>query len=93
MTGRDYLLQQPTVRSIMCEVADKYGLCLVDLIGPSRERKLAWPRQEIFWRCANETKASLPQIGRELGRDHTTVIHGIRKHQARIEACSVKEAG
>jgi chromosomal replication initiator protein len=40
-----------------------------------------------MWLLKSMTSLSLPQIGRALGgRDHTTVMHGVRKHESRMLA-------
>lgn len=45
-----------------------------------RQRRLVIPRHIAMWLCSKLTPMSLPQIGRAFGgRDHTTVIHAIRK--------------
>jgi chromosomal replication initiation ATPase DnaA len=68
------------------QVALRHGITVEDLRGPCRARRVAWPRQELMWRARRETRLSLPQIGERLGgRDHTTVIHGVRAHQARLD--------
>lgn len=72
-------------REIVEEVATKHQLRVVDLCSARRGRELVWARHEAMWRLRNETNMSLPAIGRKLGgRDHTTVLHGIQKHEARI---------
>jgi hypothetical protein len=71
-------------RSIVGEIAMKHGLKLGDLVGPSRSLKIAHPRQEAMWALKQENRWSLPRIGQLLGgRDHTTVLHGIRRHEER----------
>lgn len=70
--------------AILREVSDKYQIPIPLLIGPSRQRRVAWPRQEVMHRGYKETRLSTPQIGARLGgRDHTTVIYGIRAHAVR----------
>lgn len=72
------------IKRIIDEVCEKYQLRHEWVMSPRRARSIAWPRQEIMWRASQETAASLPLIGQMLGgRDHTTVIHGIRRHQQR----------
>lgn len=72
-------------RSIIEEVAQKHGVLMSDMRSVRRGRPLVAARHEAMWRMRNETSMSLPEIGRRLGgRDHTTVLHGIRKHEARI---------
>lgn len=64
------------VRDIVRAVAAEYGVSAVDILGPSRERVVSIPRQEAM-RRAYEDGLTLAEIGRALGRDHTTVMHGI----------------
>ena len=70
---------------IMHQVANDYGLLVKDLRGPRRDRRVAWPRQHAMYRMYVERNLSLPTIGRLLGgRDHTTVLHGVRQHKKRL---------
>ena len=69
-----------TMDEIQRRVADRYNLRLADLIGPRRARAIARPRQIAMWLCKRLTTRSLPEIGRQFGgRDHTTVMHGVRR--------------
>lgn len=71
---------------ILAEIALRHGLDVRDLKGPCRDRRLAWPRQEACYEIRRRTRFSLPQIGDVLGgRDHTTILHGIRAHCHRNE--------
>jgi hypothetical protein len=73
-------------RTIATEVAIQHGFTLADLKSPRRNRKVVRARHEAFWRCFKETEQSLPAIGRALGgKDHTTVLHGIRAHEKRMK--------
>lgn len=74
---------QWTMRSIVADVARKYGLTVEALRGPSRIRSVSWPRQEAMWRMINTKRYSLPQVGRFFNRDHTTVLHGWRQVEKR----------
>ena len=71
---------------VLREVADRYGLTLAQITGVNRQRKYAWPRQEAMWRIRQACPhISLPGIGRLLGgRDHTTILHGVRAHEQRM---------
>jgi chromosomal replication initiator protein len=63
---------------------------LRDLRGKSRSRDIALPRQVAMYLLREETDASLVEIGKELGdRDHTTVLHGVRK----IEEALTSDSG
>lgn len=76
-------LRLPTMKDIISEVAEKYGVTINDILSDRRTRNLAQPRFEVCWRARNETRLSLPQIGRSIGgRDHTTVLNAIRKYEA-----------
>jgi chromosomal replication initiation ATPase DnaA len=76
-------LRLPTVKDIISEVAEKYGVTANDILSERRTRNLAQPRFEVCWRARRETRLSLPQIGRSIGgRDHTTVLNGIRRYDA-----------
>jgi chromosomal replication initiator protein len=69
-----------TIDEIKRRVADHYNLRLNDLVSARRARAVARPRQVAMFLCKNLTARSLPEIGRGFGgRDHTTVIHAIRK--------------
>jgi len=74
----------PAWRRILREVAAKHGLTVDEVRGQQQGRKNAKARQEFYYRCSKETTLSKAGIGRKLGKDHTTVIHGIRQHEARI---------
>jgi chromosomal replication initiator protein len=53
---------------------------LSDLIGPKRVRTIARPRQIAMYLAKQLTPRSLPEIGRRFGgRDHTTIMHGVRR--------------
>lgn len=78
------LFAVPTIKEIVEEVAEKSGVTVLDILSHRRSQKVIHARHEVFWLARGRTKASLPQIGRVLGFDHTTVLHGIRCHEARM---------
>ena len=66
------------------EVCDRYGLSITELLGKSRERRIAWPRQEAMYlmRCEGFT---LNQIGRYFGgMDHSSIWYGFHRHLERL---------
>ncbi len=71
-----------TVANILREVAQEHGLTVAALTGQGRSRHIAWPRQEAYYRAFTECPhLSYPEIARRIGgRDHTTVLHGVRAH-------------
>jgi chromosomal replication initiator protein len=69
-----------TIDDIQKKVCEHYGLKVADLHGERRSRHLARPRQVAMYLCKHLTTKSLPDIGRAFGgRDHTTVLHAVRK--------------
>ncbi len=78
-----------TVDDIQKAVAEHYGLRQADLLSERRNRAIARPRQAAMWLAKQMTTRSLPEIGRRFGgRDHTTVIHAVR----RIDELKVDDA-
>lgn len=73
--------QREVWRTIVLEVAQKHRLTLDQLRGQRRSPEYVLARHEVCYRLYTETGMSLPAIGSKLGgRDHTTILHGIRKH-------------
>lgn len=69
-----------TVDEIQKVTAEHFGLKQADLISAGRARALARPRQVSMWLAKQLTTRSLPDIGRRFGgRDHTTVLHAVRR--------------
>ncbi len=69
-----------TIEEIQRKVSDHFNIRISDLIGPKRVRMFARPRQIAMYLCKQLTSRSLPEIGRRFGgRDHTTVLHGVRR--------------
>jgi chromosomal replication initiator protein len=74
------------VRQVVQAVATVFGLSPEDLLGRSRSRDVALPRQVAMYLMREEVNASLPQIGEALGgRDHTTVMYACEKVADMIE--------
>lgn len=69
-----------TPRELICEVSKFFDVRVEDILGKSREKRLAFPRQIIMFLLRDELKLSYPAIGDELGgRDHTTAMHAHTK--------------
>lgn len=69
-----------TIDEIQRKVADHYNLRLTDMHSARRSRNVARPRQVAMYLCKKLTTRSLPEIGRKFGgRDHTTVMHAVKK--------------
>ncbi len=68
-----------TAALIIAQTAAYSGLSIDDLCGQSRSRALVTARQIAMYLCRELTDLSLPKIGQQFGRDHTTVMHAERK--------------
>lgn len=69
-----------TIEDIQKLVVNYYNLPMSDFLSSRRSRHIARPRQVAMYLSKKLTTKSLPDIGRKFtGRDHTTVIHAIKK--------------
>jgi chromosomal replication initiator protein len=69
-----------TPRRLLDIVTGYYEISLEDLLGKSREQRLAFPRQIAMYLLRHEAKCSFPAIGDHIGgRDHTTAMHACTK--------------
>ena len=71
-----------TAQMVKEETATYFTVRLDELNGPSRAGNVALARQVAMYICRDLTDLSLPKIGAEFDRDHTTVIHACRKVRA-----------
>ena|SRR5687768_1041787 len=71
---------QVTVELIQKTVADYYKIKIADMYSKRRPIAIALPRQVAMYLAKELTQKSLPEIGELFGgRDHTTVLHAVRK--------------
>jgi chromosomal replication initiator protein len=78
----DLLPQKRNIASskILEYISSREGIAVDDLIGQNRSAKIAIPRQLAMYLLRDLNEISFPQIGEILGgRDHTTVMYGIKK--------------
>ena len=69
-----------TVSDIQKQTALYYDISLNDLLSARKQRAIARPRQIAMFLAKELTPRSLPDIGRRFGgRDHTTVLHAVRR--------------
>ena len=69
-----------TIDQIQKAVADHFEMKPLDLVSARRARAVARPRQIAMYLAKRLTTRSLPEIGRKFGgRDHSTVIHAVRR--------------
>jgi len=72
--------RQISVENIQKAVADFYSIKVADMYSKRRPANIARPRQIAMFMAKELTQKSLPEIGELFGgRDHTTVLHAVRK--------------
>jgi chromosomal replication initiator protein len=76
----------PTIHEIIEAVAGHFRLSVADILCPRRDVELARPRQVVMWIGRKIARRESTVIGRALGRDHTTVLHGVRVVERLIAA-------
>lgn len=67
--------------AIIAEVAECHGLAVDDMTGTARTRDIVAARWEAMARIRTEFGDTLPMIGRLFNRDHTTVVHGLKRYE------------
>jgi chromosomal replication initiator protein len=73
------------IEDILRIISRHFGVSKHDLLSQRRHRSVVWPRQIGMYLAKQLTARSLPEIGRRFGnRDHTTVLHAIRKIEGQI---------
>lgn len=76
----------PAMRDILRAVATHYRVSVVHIKSHRRTANLVLPRHVAYYLCKTLTGRSLPEIGRHVGdKDHTTVLHGVRKIAAQLQ--------
>lgn len=88
----DAPVRKLSMKDILTRSAAVHSVEPREILGESRCKAIAHIRQEVMWLLKQEDRWSLPQIGQFLNRDHTSVLHGVRAHQARLDAQTSAEA-
>ena len=74
------------IDDIQKQVADHFNIRVADMFSARRARQIARPRQIAMFLAKNLTSLSYPEIGRRFGnRDHTTIMHAVRKIEELME--------
>jgi len=78
-------LRGRSIDEIKAVVSEQFGITADELVSPTRTARVTLPRQLAMYLARELTDESLPSIGREFGgRDHTTVLHALRRAEQRI---------
>jgi chromosomal replication initiator protein len=73
-----------TVREIQEQTCAAFGVTMEDMLSSSRAQPVAFARQVAMYLARELTDATLPQIGRAFGKNHTTVMHACKRTAERI---------
>ncbi|MBO4294584.1 MAG: chromosomal replication initiator protein DnaA [Alphaproteobacteria bacterium] len=85
--------RKTTIDEIQKKVAEYFNISVKELQSSRRARTVARPRQIAMYLAKQLTSRSLPEIGRKFDRDHTTVMHAVRKVEGLIgEDASLAES-
>lgn len=77
---RESYSRKRKIEEIVRIVANQFSVSEMALLSQRRTKNVITARHVLYWLCREVTPYSLPEIGRRLdGRDHTTILHGIRK--------------
>jgi chromosomal replication initiator protein len=79
------LVRTPADRiiEIVCQF---YGVDKIDVVGPDRTQHVAMVRHIAMYLARSHFGLSYPELGSVFGRDHSSVIHGVRMIERRIQA-------
>lgn len=84
--GDGNIIAVPKIRDIQGAVARHYGVSVRDMLSRRRRMGDVRPRQVAMYFAKEMTPRSLPEIGRQFGgKDHTTVLHAVRKIKYLVE--------
>lgn len=70
------------VRPLLCVVANYYDLSPIDVTSRRKDAQAVCARAVTMFLARQLTRQSFAAIGRALGRDHSTVVHGCRRVEA-----------
>lgn len=81
-------MTKPTIRQIQNAVCNHFRIGRRDMLSESRMRHLVDPRHIAIALSRKIGGRSYPMIGREFGRDHSSIINACQRIEARIDAGS-----
>ena len=85
--------RRTTIDEIQKKVAEYFNISVKEMQSSRRARTVARPRQIAMYLAKQLTSRSLPEIGRKFDRDHTTVMHAVRKvEELIVEDASLAES-
>lgn len=73
------MLTPPSWRFLLALACVRFGVTAKEVLGPGRTKNVVAARYEAMALIYQHTQQSFPGVGRLMGRDHTTVLHGVNK--------------
>lgn len=80
-TDLDLRFLPPEILSVVERVAAQHGIEWRKLFGKRRTKRIAAARQQVYSELHATGKFSTTRIGNIFGRDHSTVVYGIKTHR------------
>src|SRR3990167_9752295 len=99
---RPALASMGDATKVLVETAAYTGVPVTEITGRRRDAATSQARQVVMYLMVTDCGLSTPAVGRLIGRDHTTVVHGIRSVRSRMPSlksdleiirCRVKAGG
>jgi chromosomal replication initiator protein len=72
-----FIIRRLGLAAIVALVSREMSVPELDILSERRNAPAVLARHTVMWLARHATTLSLPGIGRALGRDHTTVLHGV----------------
>lgn len=79
-----------SIARIITAVSETTGVSVLDLKSHRRSHHIVFARQICAYLARHFTSQSSPDIGRRLGRDHTTILHSVRQVEERVRRGDAK---
>jgi len=76
-------MDERVINRVLAMMAEKHKVTVKEILSKVRTRAVTWARQDAMRELYTSMKISYPQIGRYFGRDHTTVLHSIKRSESR----------
>jgi hypothetical protein len=90
ITSKDPFALKREVKRLIAEIAMLHGVAVEDILSERRTKQIALARQHVMVEMKARTPWSIAQIGRYLGRDHTSVLHALKVFKKRAEENGVE---
>lgn len=74
------------IYAIVAGVAKKHGVTVALIMGEARDKRVILARHEVWWRVWRTSGLSYPRMGAMFRRDHTTIMHGVKRYEQRMAA-------